>query len=384
MDKKCGNKYDLNFPLKSLPKKSNPFLRLNTICPYYTMFPLDFPFKVLRRANSKEKVLDPFCGRGTSNFAARLRGMESVGIDTNPVACAIASAKLVHTTPEKIIELCKVILRSKKEPENIPTGEFWTLCYYPSTLYQICKLREYFLEKCESDEDIALRSIILGIMHGPMNKKSLSYLSNQMPRTYASKPDYSVKFWKKNELNPQKINVLDVISRRAEYSFSYLPPATGGEILKADCSYPINNSLIDEFNWVITSPPYYQMKTYVQDQWLRNWFLGGSSEVDYSIKGQLSHSSQEAFVEELGKVWKNVADVCAPEAKLVIRFGALPSSPVNPTELLKKSLIKSNCGWKVLTVKYAGSAPKGKRQADQFSKNVGEAQREIDLYAVLR
>lgn len=64
---------------------------------------------------------------------------------------------------------------------------------------------------------------------------------------------------------------------------------------------------------------------------------------------------------ELGKVWKNVADVCAPEAKLVIRFGALPSSPVNPTELLRASLEKSNCGWKVLTVKYAGSIPKGKK-----------------------
>ncbi|WP_269851708.1 hypothetical protein [Methanosarcina horonobensis] len=70
--------------------------------------------------------------------------MESVGIDTNPVACAIASAKLVHTTPEKIIELCKMILKSKKKPEDTPIGEFWDLCYHPSTLHQVCKLREYF------------------------------------------------------------------------------------------------------------------------------------------------------------------------------------------------------------------------------------------------
>ena len=384
MDKKCDNKNSLNFPLKTLPNKNNPFLRLNTICPYYTMFPVDFPFRVLRKVNSKEKVLDPFCGRGTSNFAARLRGMESVGIDTNPVACAIASAKLVHTTPEKIIELCRVILESKKEAEDIPIGEFWDLCYHSSTLHQICKLREYFLDRCESNEEIALRAIILGTMHGPRNKKTPSYLSNQMPRTYASKPNYSIRFWRKSNLVPQEINILDIVIRKAQYSFSHLPPSTSGEILKADCSYPLSKCPIDGFNWVITSPPYYQMKTYVQDQWLRNWFLGGNPEIDYSVKGQLSHSSQETFVGELGKVWKNVADICAPEAKLVIRFGALPSSPVNPTELLRASLEKSNCGWKVLTVKYAGSIPKGKRQADQFSKNVGEIQREIDLYAVLR
>ena len=46
---------------------------LNAVCPYYTMYPLDFPLGVLKkRSSSEEWVLDPFCGRGTTNFAARL------------------------------------------------------------------------------------------------------------------------------------------------------------------------------------------------------------------------------------------------------------------------------------------------------------------------
>lgn len=97
-------------------------------------------------------------------------------------------------------------------------------------------------------------------MHGPRNKKTPSYLSNQMPRTYASKPNYSIKFWEKNHLVPLEINILDIIIRKAHYSFSHLPPSTGGEIFKADCSYPLNDCSVYEFNWVITSPPYYQMK----------------------------------------------------------------------------------------------------------------------------
>ena len=44
---------------------------LNGICPYFTMFPLDFPLGILgRRAKPDDRVLDPFCGRGTTNFAA--------------------------------------------------------------------------------------------------------------------------------------------------------------------------------------------------------------------------------------------------------------------------------------------------------------------------
>src|SRR5205809_972792 len=62
---------------------------LNAVCPYYTMFPLEFPVRVLSRHSHPTKwVLDPFCGRGTTNFAARLLGLPSVGLDSSPIAAA--------------------------------------------------------------------------------------------------------------------------------------------------------------------------------------------------------------------------------------------------------------------------------------------------------
>src|SRR5258708_38124610 len=79
---------------RPLTDDAESFLSLNTVCPYYTMFPLEFPLKRLRRAQPDEWVLDPFCGRGTTMFAARLRGLRCVGIDSNPIAAAIAAAKL--------------------------------------------------------------------------------------------------------------------------------------------------------------------------------------------------------------------------------------------------------------------------------------------------
>ena len=57
-------------------------MRLNAICPYFTMFPLDFPLGILKvHAKPGARVLDPFCGRGTTNFAARLLGLDTIGID---------------------------------------------------------------------------------------------------------------------------------------------------------------------------------------------------------------------------------------------------------------------------------------------------------------
>jgi DNA modification methylase len=48
------------------------------------MFPLDFPLEQMRLYPEARRVLDPFCGRGTTLYAARLAERESAGVDINP------------------------------------------------------------------------------------------------------------------------------------------------------------------------------------------------------------------------------------------------------------------------------------------------------------
>lgn len=92
---------------------------LNGICPYYTMYPLAFPLGVLKRhGRAGEWVLDPFCGRGTTNFAARMRAMPSYGIDSSPVAAALAEAKIARATAEGVIAQARSILL---EPRSRPS-----------------------------------------------------------------------------------------------------------------------------------------------------------------------------------------------------------------------------------------------------------------------
>lgn len=97
------------------------------------MFPLDFPFKILaRRARKGSLVLDPFCGRGTTNFAARLLGLDSLAVDSSPVATAITAAKLVAVTAEEIVGEAKKSLKkaaiqtSRKESSG--NGLFIVMC----------------------------------------------------------------------------------------------------------------------------------------------------------------------------------------------------------------------------------------------------------------
>lgn len=371
--------------LRWLPKLTAPLLRLNGLCPYYTMFPLSFPFDALANSKVGEWVLDPFCGRGTTILAARLRGLHSIGVDSNPIAGAIAAAKLPQVRAREIIALARAIL-TDVQPGPVsatPRGEFWGLCYASGTLRDICRVRNYLLDQCSTRIEVALRGVMLGILHGPQTQKTPTYLSNQMPRTYSTKPVSAVNFWKKHQMKPPEIDVLAAISRRARFSFEAVPPTTLGKLITGDSRKCDFARLGPKFSWVITSPPYYGMRTYFPDNWLRNWFVGGPSDVDYRADEQLSHHSEGEFLADLAGVWQRVAEACVPGAKLVCRFGALPSCMKDPRDLFRRSLADSDCGWRITTIRDAGTSQHGRRQCDQFGTGKNKPVEEIDVYAVL-
>jgi hypothetical protein len=355
---------------------------LNGICPYFTMFPLEFPLGVLtRHAKQGEAVLDPFAGRGTTLYAGRLLGLRAFGIDSNPVAVAISEAKLANTTPGRVVAAARRILEEIKEPRDVPTGEFWQRAFHERVLDSLCRLRQGLLLNCESDARKALRALILGALHGPRAKQQQSYFSNQCPRTYAPKPRYSVKFWRQRKMSPPEVDVLDVITRRAERYFGEEKTEAVGCVVAGDSQQCASFSRVDtKASWIMTSPPYYGMRTYIPDQWLRRWFIGGPSEVDYSNEGQLSHASQETFAAGMRAVWANCAQHANAGCRLVIRFGAINDRKVDALTLAKKSLQDSP--WLITSARRAGTASTGKRQADHFVP-AKAAIEEYDIWATL-
>jgi hypothetical protein len=347
------------------------------------MFPLSFPLSVLAtRARSGDEVLDPFCGRGTTNYAARLLGLGSVGVDASPVAAAITASKLVSTRSKAVIAEAKSILDSEPRA-GVPEDEFWHLAFHHQILADLCRLRAALLDDCSTAPRVALRGLLLGALHGPRQRTFPSYFSNQCPRTYAPKPAYSIRYWKRHKLRPPPLDVLEIITRRAKRYFSGRLSAKGQARLadSRDVAALRPRESTRPFRWVITSPPYYGMRTYVPDQWLRLWFLGGPSAVDYSYGVQINHGSPEVFSEGLRKVWSNAATVCAKDARLVIRFGGITDRVAEPLDILRSSIHDS--GWRIQTIQRAGTAHEGKRQAETFLRRSTRARGEYDVWARL-
>ncbi|MGA2163025.1 MAG: DNA methyltransferase [Solirubrobacteraceae bacterium] len=354
---------------------------LNAICPYWTMFPLSFPLGMLADARSGEWVLDPFCGRGTTLYAARKLGLPAVGIDSNEVAAAIAAAKLVSVDPGSIVELAEEIIAGGSAAAP-PEGEFWHWCFGPRVLDVLCRLRAGLAHRGDAPA-VALRGVLMGALHGPRNKGLPSYLSNQMPRTYATKPKGAVSFWKARDMRPVEVDVLAIIRRHAERRYASVPPRTRGAVYGGD-ALTVMARLRRRFTWVITSPPYPGMVTYRPDGWLRGWLLGGSPAPDYNRDAQLGSMTGARFVAGLAEIWAAAARRCVPGARLIVRFGALPSARRGEPEDLLLSSLECSGAWKVATIEDAGIPKRvGSRQVEQ-ALPAGTHVPEVDVVAIRR
>jgi hypothetical protein len=353
---------------------------LNAVCPYYTMYPLEFPLRVLKEHGRRgDWVIDPFCGRGTTNFAARLLEMPSLGVDSSPVAAALARAKLASAKPGRVVATARALLSAQREPTSVPTSEFWKLAYHERTLVQICQLREAMLTDCSSQTRILLRAIILGALHGPRPKGTASYFSNQSPRTFAPKPAYAVNFWTKHRMVPTDVDVVAIIRARAERFLAEAPPNVEGIVQLADSREADTFNGVPRARFVVTSPPCYGMRTYLPDQWLRLWFLGGPDYVEYrQPQSQLAHTGAKHFSDEMKRVWKNVAGRTTRSARLIIRYGGIHDREAEPMDVLKASLVDS--GWRIATAKAVPDSGHGRRQVRQFQSEPKNAITEYDVY----
>ncbi|MDR1577585.1 MAG: hypothetical protein LBT86_05080 [Deltaproteobacteria bacterium] len=227
-----------------------------------------------------------------------------------------------------------------------------------------------------------MRAIILGALHGPRPKRAPSYFSNQSPRTFAPKPNYAVKFWAARGMRPDDVDVLSIIKTRAERYLAEPLPDVEGKVDLGDSRVAETFSDTPKARFVVTSPPYYGMRTYLPDQWLRFWFLGGPDFVEYSQpEGQLKHSSSAFFATEMGRVWKNLASRMTLGARLVIRYGGINDRAVEPMDVLKESLVDS--GWRIVTTRSAPDSDRGRRQVRQFLSKPKKAITEYDVYCHL-
>jgi len=302
--------------------------RFHSICPYFAMFPESFPeYWISKLTKPGDFVLDPFSGRGTTPFCALLLNRRAVASDVNDVAYCLTKAKTNAPQLRGLVRRIDTLEREfdgrawRHEAEQLP--EFFHWAYHKRTLQQLVFLRRTLRWKAFKTDGM-VAALTLGSLHGEADR-STAYFSNQMPRTISTKPAYSIRFWRDRGLRPPFRDVFDILQQRARFRYESEAPdgdcvALHRDVRKLSWS---DVELPEPIRLVVTSPPYFDVTNFEEDQWLRLWALGGPP---YPTRGRVSrddrHGCEEHYWRFIADMWRCLGKVLASRAHVVIRIGS--------------------------------------------------------------
>jgi len=215
-----------------------------------------------------DKILDPFSGKGTVPLESCVTGRVGIGNDIAPEAYILTQAK-VRPLPLKKVKSYLVFLKNKISniDVSITEADQVSVYFHKDTFKQILALKEFLIDR-NSDEDIFIKALMCGIIHGSSNVS----LSVPCSHSFSMSPEYVKKYANRHGLIRPKRDIIECLEKKAENVLSDPLPKIKGKAYCEDArKLPLNDESID---LIITSPPYFDRQTYAWDNWLRLWFLG--------------------------------------------------------------------------------------------------------------
>ena len=357
--------------------------RFHAICPYFAMFPEAFVEKHLVYSKPGDLVYDPFSGRGTSAFQSLLSGRRAICSDVNPVAVCISRAKIQAPSHSQTLSRLAE-LNSEYEEVDDPTHEdaFFNACYSRKTLRQLTYLRNRLT--WESDpRDCFITTLILGCLHGESHR-SPRYFSNRMPRTIATKPAYSMRWWQTHGYEAPERDVFRILLKEISYRYDTGRPELAGEAQLSDVRKASRTFAphLGSVKLIVTSPPYLDTTHVLEDQWLRNWFVGGDRRPIKIRRGDDRYTSQEQYWQFLTEAWQGITKLLsARDVVIVVRIGSSKLSFDDARQGLLNSLSVGT--GRHVTLKSASTSEMIRSQIRSFRPNAVGIKREYDFVSLI-
>lgn len=279
-----------------------------------TMIP-QIGIELFKELNIKKgKLLDPYCGSGSSFTIGLDRGLhEMYGFDINPLAVLISRTKFTKVDIEKV-KLLKQRLRNRvyefvKDENNLKQIEipkhynidFW----FSKPVLKNLSVLKHFIDKIQVD----MRRLFLVPLSGTI--RECSYTRNHEFKLYRMKSEDMLQF------NPDVFGVFfDKLNKViSTYETYYLPKINGAKIEISYSKFPKQEN---EFDVVLTSPPYgdsfttvaYGQFSMFSNQWfgvkharqIDNMLMGGST-----VKENYPNSVMTDYINQVAKESKRRA-----------------------------------------------------------------------------
>ncbi|MBI2660489.1 hypothetical protein HYX07_04975 [Candidatus Woesearchaeota archaeon] len=242
---------------------------MHYIVPYQACFAPQIPkFFIEKYSKQGDVVLDPFCGRCTTVFEANQLGRIGFGVDVSPLGLEIAKAKRENVKLIEVINRLKEIDFSKERKEDYE--EFKNI-YHPKTYSQLLNIRSQLKD---TPVDNLIQAIILGRLHG----HSDAFFSVWTFNVISLAKDRIKNQAEKRGIKPEFRDIVPRIIKKAKEVMSdSIIEQPKSRLWRADSRKMgfIDSNSVD---LIVTSPPFLNVVNYIDDNWLRFWFLGFDKE----------------------------------------------------------------------------------------------------------
>jgi hypothetical protein len=264
---------------------------------------------ILRHTTAGTRILDPFCGSGTTLIEARLAKRYSVGVDVNPFAVLLAKTKVTpidfkavsfdHLNFFERLENEYVSLKRKGELPEPPKHIFPNLLHWFKE--PVARDLEFLYQKIEEVADEDIKNLLRIVFSDTVFRTSnIDLRASRFIRTKPQEkladfnPNVLLQFKKKLAVSVRQV---ERFSRRVKTIESeWNPEQPVASVRQGDArKLPFKNG---EFDAIITSPPYGEEKnTVAYSRWAKlslHWLrLNGKSikEAEKSTLGALTPSN---------------------------------------------------------------------------------------------
>lgn len=319
-------------------------------------FPLRVPYQIMAEFAPKGAVvLDPFCGKGTTLLAARLRGYPAYGLDVAPEAVVCSLAKLQHVSVETVLDYVEALPAEGMKDEEAP--EDVRVFFHPDTLGELMSVRTALLRAMKGRDQVerAVATVALAALLGILHGHASYSLSISAAHAFSMSPRYVMRYAETHGLEPPRRDVRRCLTAKLTRCLAMpLPPKVPGAVRRACASDAarVFPELRGKVDLVITSPPYLATQTYCKDNWLRLWLLGYDHR---SLRGEyIETSSTTLYAEFIARAFTSIAELMKPGARLIciagdarrrrMRGGKLCTEVVRTGDIIARQCCTEECG----------------------------------------
>ena len=228
-------------------------------------------------------VLDPFGGRGTTIMQANMLGYRGIHNDINPVSNFLArSRQYIPDLAELKARLESLDLSARKFRLSEVERERLLPFFHPDTLQEILNLRAMLLDP-KNHDDAALNYIgitALSRLYGHSDGFFSVYTFPQISIMPGAQRRNNLQRGQKPEYRAIKERIIRKMSRDLSRGFPerYHKVSRKNQYTIHDVR-DMNTIKSSGVDLIVTSPPFLNKVNYVEDNWMRGWFLGQEDEM---------------------------------------------------------------------------------------------------------